>query len=123
MAVAETTLSDFRKAFPELSDGSDATVSYRLGVANQLFSEEVWGEEMAKHAAGLYAAHFAYLSEKSNASAGSSGIISSKSVDGVSVSFDTATGSEAGAGLWNLSPYGKELWMLMRVFGAGAYQI
>ena len=30
---------------------------------------------------------------------------------------------EQGAGFWNSTPYGRELWQLMRVFGAGAVQL
>lgn len=39
------------------------------------------------------------------------------------MSFDTTTGAWDGAGFWNLTPYGRELWYLMQVYGAGAIQL
>ena len=56
-------------------------------------------------------------------SAGGTGIVSSKSVDGASVSFDTSTGAEQGAGFWNQTAYGREYWQLIQMMGAGGVQI
>jgi hypothetical protein len=49
--------------------------------------------------------------------------VASKSVDGASISYDNATTAQEGAGFWNASIYGRELYQLMQLFGAGARQI
>lgn len=76
---------------------------------------------------GLYAAHYltAYGSTASggNGNGGMLGVVASKSVDGASVSYDTSTGTEEGAGFWNMTAYGRELYQLMQIFGAGGIQI
>lgn len=51
--------------------------------------------------------------------AGTSGLVASKSVDKVSVSYDNATATTAGAGLWNATVYGQRLYAMMRAFGVG----
>jgi hypothetical protein len=52
-----------------------------------------------------------------------SGIVSSKSVDKVSVSYDTSGAMEAGAGHWNLTTYGTRYIRLVKLVGAGPLQI
>lgn len=120
--------SEFRSRFPTFSPDKypDSAVSIRLKLAAQFF--EGWqDEEVREHAMCLYVAHYltAHGSTAAGGSggAGSLGIVSGKSVDGASVSYDTGTASEQGAGFWNLTSYGRELYQLMRVFGAGAIQI
>lgn len=124
-------LSDFRQAFPEINEDEypDGVVLIRLKLADKFFSPRLWQDsEVRKHVMGLYAAH--YLTVVGKAAAGGSGqggaqlgVVSSKSVDGASVSYDTTTASENGAGFWNATAYGRELWQLLRVFGAGAVQL
>lgn len=131
MTSQPLTLKAFRAAYPSFTESlyPDQAVQIRLLMADKFFSPGRWSAPAIRdHAMGLYAAHFLEL-QGSHANGGSghggsaSGLIASKSVDGASVSFDTATGSFADAGFWNLSPYGKELWYLMQVFGAGAIQL
>jgi hypothetical protein len=128
--MSDLTLDEFRSAYPGFTAETfpDSAVSARLTIAAKLLSPQVWPDEgLRKHVQGLYTAH--YLTAQGSAAAGgsgggaASGIVASKSVDGASVSYDTGTASETGAGFWNLTPYGRELWKLMRVFGAGAIQL
>jgi hypothetical protein len=51
------------------------------------------------------------------------GVINSKSVDKVSIGYDTAGGIEAGAGHWNLTIYGTRLIKLIKMVGAGPVQV
>lgn len=127
----QLTLDDFRLRFPEFDADSfpDIAVKARLALAAKFFSAESWpDDEIRMHVCGLYAAHFLKLAG-SYAEGGSGGDnsalsqVSSMSVDGASVSYDTGTASEDGAGTWNLTAYGRELWQLIQVFGAGARQI
>ena len=125
------TLDEFRQLFPEFKADvyPDTAVKARLVLAANFFSEETWPDpEIRNHVIGLYAAHFLKLAG-SAADGGNGGDnsalaqVSSMSVDGASVSYDTSGSAEEGAGTWNLSAYGRELWQLIQVFGAGARQL
>lgn len=124
------TVESFRDAFPAFTSAlyPDAAVASRLALAARFFSAPMWDDpDVRKHVMGLYTAHhLEVLGSKASGGSGggaSAGLVSSKSVDGASVSVDTATGSWDGAGFWNLTPYGRELWYLMQVYGAGAIQL
>jgi len=122
-------IASFRAAFPAFTadEYPDSQVLIRLTLADQIFSETLWGE-IRNHAMGLYTAHY-LMAYGSKAVGGSgtggsiNGVVSSKSVDGASVSFDTGNALWANAGFWNTTPYGRELYQLMQVFGAGARQL
>ena len=125
------SIDAFRRAFPEITAAkySDASVQIRLTLADKFFSPDRFPEgEVRDHAMALYTAHFLTLHGSlaaggSGKESGRLGVVSSKSVDGASVSFDTGSGVEDGAGQWNLTTYGRELYLLIRVFGAGAIQL
>lgn len=126
------SVADFREAFPEFTEEMFPTtaVEMRLDLASEFFSEEVWtSPRIRDHAIGLYVAHYltAYGSKAvggiGTGSGTGAGLVSSKSVDGASISYDTSTATESNAGFWNSSIYGRELWVLMRVFGGGAVQL
>jgi hypothetical protein len=128
--MSDLTLSDFRERFPEFDaeDYPDSAVNARLALAAKFFTEDIWTDEAVRlHAEGLYAAHFLKLHGSSAAGGNGGGSaeapVSSKSVDGVSVSYDTSSASYSTGGMWNATAYGKELYALIRVFGAGARQI
>jgi hypothetical protein len=53
---------------------------------------------------------------------GPSGVITSKSGDKLSASYDTTVASEEGAGYLNLTIYGKRIYRLFQLFGAGPIQ-
>lgn len=126
------TYQDFIVAFPEFSDEVSwpvLRVEMRIELANQFVRVCGLSDAVAAHLKGLYVGHYlaAYgpsseSGELANGSEGS-GIVSSKSVDGASVSYDTVTGAEAGAGFWNLTKYGREYWQLMQMLGAGGVQL
>lgn len=124
------TVEAFRETFPELTADKypDSAVKIRLALANKFFAADRFDDEQVReHVMGLYAAHYltAHGSSASggNGASGTLGVVSSKSVDGASVSYDTSTGTEEGAGFWNLTLYGRELYQLMQIFGAGGIQI
>ena len=118
------TPDEFRTLFPEFDAEQfpDARLSIRLDAANHFFASDRWGE-LRTYAMGLYAAHFLSIAGGTGGGAGSTtagtGIVASKSVDGASVSYDNSTASEQGAGFWNASRYGRELYQLIRLYGAG----
>ncbi|EAA1659245.1 TPA: DUF4054 domain-containing protein, partial [Escherichia coli] len=51
------------------------------------------------------------------------GVQSSKSVDKVSVSYDTSATLNPDAGFWNNTRYGAEFYQLITMFGAGGRQL
>lgn len=125
------TLEDFREIYPELTEDkySDTAVKIRLSLADKFFAADRFDDpDIRAHVMGLYTAHYltAYGPAASGgigSGGGTLGVVSSKSVDGASVSYDTSTGTEEGAGFWNLTLYGRELYRLMQIFGAGGVQI
>lgn len=131
MSSQPLTIDEFRTRFPAFTAllFPDESVQIRLNLADKFFSETLWKDsDLRKHVMGLYTAHFLMMvGSKGSGGPGksdpASGLVSSKSVDGASVSFDTGSTSWAGAGFWNQTPYGRELWYLMQHFGAGAVQL
>lgn len=130
--MALMTVSQFRELYPAFTETlyPDLAVETRIALGETFLAEKVWKPQAVRiHAVGLYTAHF--LAAYGSAAAGGSGkskgsgmgVVSSKSVDGASISYDTGSTVEQGAGFWNSTPYGRELWQLMRVFGAGAVQL
>ena len=84
-------------------------------------------EDLLRHVVELYVAHYLTIGGSTEANAMGVGAnpnpVASKSVDGVSVSYDTSSAIETNAGFWNATAFGRELWQLMKIFGAGARQI
>lgn len=125
------TIDEFRTRFPAFISElfPDGAVQIRLTLADKFFDDALWSDpDVRKHVMGLYTAHFLSMDgSKSSGGAGrsdpASGLVSSKSVDGASVSFDTGSTAWSNAGFWNLTPYGKELWYLMQILGAGGIQL
>ncbi len=137
------TAASFRADWPEFGSLSlypNPAVAFWITVAGFLLRTERWGDGSAAAtspvttpydlAAELFVAHNLALEKQSGDAARrggtpgvSKGPIASMSVGGVSVSYDTASGIEDGAGHWNLTFYGTRLKRLMDLFGAGPVQV
>lgn len=126
------TASSFRLMFPAFGDTtkySDPMVTMWLDYATKRINVERWGE-LADTGVGLITAHTLVLEAQSvaQASAGAApggkvGVQTSKSVDGVSVSYDVSSATVAGAGHWNQTTYGTRFMELSRMMGAGPMQV
>ena len=122
----------FRADFPEFSDGTrypDSQVNRWLAVVGTLLDPEVWGM-LLDFGTGLYVAHnLALWRRNADAAAGSGvpgagvGVVSSKSVDTVSVGYDARVGTIEGAAQWNLTTYGVQYFQLARQLGMGVPSI
>ncbi len=122
----------FVSIFPEFADISvypEAQVGFWLSQAPKQLSEERLGGNYDL-AVMLYAAHNLVLSAKDvkAASVGgvggsASGIVSSKTVDKVTVSYDTGSATIDGAGAWNLTTYGTRLYQLLRGANIGPFYV
>jgi hypothetical protein len=125
-------IASFRAAFPEFNDVGmypDAMITFWAALATAMIRPCVW-KTLTNTGIQLYVAHEITLAAQNNNIAGNGGVpggtsgpISSKAIGGASVSYDTQQTAEAGAGYWNLSTYGKQLYDFMQIFGAGAIQL
>ncbi len=126
------TSATFYQAFPEFADVEkypEATVDMWVAAARSLLSSDRWGD-LLDLGTGLFVAHNIALSRLATASAGSggvpgasTGIMSSKTVDKVSASYDTSSASLEGAGAWNLTTYGVRYRQLAMMIGIGGVQL
>lgn len=126
------TASSFRTNYPEFVDTTvypDSQVAYYLNLAGLLLNANRW-KRLLDTGTELFIAHNLVLeanAQKTSAAGGvpgaMTGVVSSKSVDKVSVSYDTGAAIMPNAGHWNLTIYGARYVKLSRMFGAGPMQV
>ncbi len=126
------TVAMFRQMFPEFRDSSqflDELVRPWLTLWSGQLRECVW-QSLWHVGVYLATAHVIALSKRDSLITARGGIpgmavgvVSSKAVSGVSISYDTNAGLLAGAGDWNLSVYGVRFLGLARMVGTAAVQI
>lgn len=124
--------AQFRTDFPEFTDTTaypDSLINFWLALAGKLLNPLRWGD-MLTAGQELFIAHNIVLEARAKLAAdkggipgASLGVQSSKSVGPVSVSYDTASALEEGAGHWNLTIYGTRYIRLARMLGAGPVQV
>lgn len=118
----------FQQNFPAFEAVDQGDVTYWLTLGGKLLNTERWAD-LLDDGLQLFAAHNLALEIPANLAGAmggapgvSSGPTASKTVDKVSVSYDTTAGIETDAGHWNLTNYGKRLIRLARMVGAGGMQ-
>lgn len=121
------TYSDFVAAFPEFVNGTtypQTQIEFWLTSAYSRLNAGRFGAQLDL-AAMLYAAHYVSLAAKQAKAASrgqvvgaQAGMLTSKSVGGVSAGYSDNT-SIQGAGIWNATTYGQQLYQMMRVASAG----
>jgi len=126
------TINQFRELFMEFSDSSvflDEMIEPWLIIACSLLDPRRWGSVFTM-GVGLFVAHQLTLRRQAILVANrggvpglSVGIVQSKSINGVSVSYNTSMGLIANAGDWNLSVYGIQFIGFARMFGSGGVQL
>ena len=117
-----------RSDFPEFADVlayTDAQINFWLGIGGKLLRPCAW-DDLLDHGLELFTAHhlsLARINQKAAAKGGApgsnSGPQASKSIDKVSVSFDTGAATIEGQGHWNLTTYGTQFIQLSRMVGMG----
>ena len=126
------TVSDFRTAMPAFTAEiiSDATLQGFITLANNIVNYGRWGN-LWQEGMRLVIAHFATLSlqePQAGATIGQivnagkvQGSATSKSVGGVSVSYDnsSAISDLGGWGTWKLTTYGAQFAQLAKMMGKG----
>ncbi|WP_312384837.1 DUF4054 domain-containing protein [Atlantibacter subterraneus] len=124
------TSDQFRTDFPEFSDQNrytNATLDFYLNQADCLLNQDVFGCQFV-YLAELFVAHYAELRGKAMAGSArgvnsSGGVLTSKSVDKVSASYDVSGIINPDAGFWNNTGYGREFFWWWLMSGAGGRQL
>ena len=126
------TVSDFRRDFPQFSDATkypDTIIQFRLNLADLLIDGSAMAE-LFPYIVELFVAHYLalYSSDSKSAAVGgaggsNSGVLTSKSVDKVSMGYDTSATLNPDAGFWNNTRYGSEFWQYISMFGFGGIQL
>lgn len=126
------TISDFRRDFPQFSDVTkypDPTIQFRLNLADLLIDGSDKGD-LFPYIVELFVAHYLALNsadqraaQVGGAGGSNSGILTSKSVDKVSMSYDTSATLDPDAKFWNNTRYGSEFWQYISLFGFGGIQL
>lgn len=128
------TPAQFRTDLPEFSDKNayqDSTLTYWIAVASFLLNPQRFEDPNILYlAAEMFVAHNMVIEAQAQSTAEvggwpgiSKGAISAESPGAVSVSYDTVSTLEEGAGNFNLTVYGTRFWNLCQMAGAGPVQI
>lgn len=111
------TTANFKLKFKEFTCKTDDEIQIFLDEAVELLNEAFWD---TKYDLGLYylTAHLLALSDRmastSTKAIATAGPISSKSVDGVSISFAVSEFQNAAAEYYRQTLYGQRYWALLR---------
>ncbi|PRG62243.1 DUF4054 domain-containing protein [Burkholderia multivorans] len=125
-------VSQFRQSFPEFNDTTtypDSLIQFWMAVAVSLVNPDRWGE-LTDLGIALVTAHHLALAVKDQKMAAVGGVPgqvtgpqSSKAVDKVSASYDTAAVAIKDGGFWNATMYGVRYLSLAMMMGAGGMQL
>lgn len=125
------TVQSFRNDFPEFINSQtypDASINFWLTLGTSLLNSCVWGD-MLNHGLELFTAHHMTMQQQNYAAAANgaapgqnTGIVSGKTVDKVSITYDTTAGVLENAGHYALTSYGQQFIYLTRLLGAGGLQ-
>jgi hypothetical protein len=120
----------FRSIFPEFSSAgafSDSAISFWLNLGTSRLDVSVWGDQL-DYGLALFTAHNLAIGSKNqvaasrgNAPGELTGATASKSVENVSVSYDTSFVKMNDVGYWGLTSYGLQFIQLARLMGSGGY--
>jgi len=124
--------ADFVAAFPEFSNAGTypaTQINFWIPQAYAQLNPRRFGVQIDL-AAMLYVAHNVVLSARAQASANAGqvvgearGLVASKSVGDVSVSYDTNSIATKDAGIWMSTVYGQRLYKMMQTFGGPVYAV
>lgn len=125
-------IAQFRQSFPEFNDTTtypDSLVQFWMTVAVSLVNADRW-RELTDLGVALVTAHHLGLALKDQKTAAVGGVPgqvtgpqSSKAVDKVSASYDTAAVAIKDGGFWNATMYGVRYLSLAQMMGSGGIQL
>lgn len=119
--------NSFRVAYPVFADliaYPPEAVAYWIGIAVSRLDPIRWSTLLDEGTA-LFVAHRLALSKMAATGAvnGAFGMVSSKSVGGVSIAYNYEVGRLENGGAYNLTVYGIEFLTLARMVGTGGIQL
>ena len=115
--------ADFIAAWPQFATTPEAQVQFWIDRAYALLDAIRWADQL-DFGVTLYVAHMITLSQKAVSQKGSVvGVASSKSVGGVSVSYDTGSVTIRDAGSYNATIYGIQFYELVLMIGSSGLQL
>lgn len=130
--MAALTPDQFRADFPAFNDTvlfPDSSIQMWLDVSVNMFNVPRWGT-LLNLGTELWVAHNLTLDARDQDTAyigglpgEMEGVVSSKSVDRVSVGYDTAAAMLERAGTYALTSFGLRYLQLARMIGAGGLQV
>lgn len=120
------TAAKFRADFPEFASTvsyPDSMVNFWLGFAAKLLLSDRWAD-MLDYGIELMTAHNVVIAKRNAATPGAiAAPVASKSVDKVSVSYNTNAIVLENAGHWGGTTYGIQFLQLARMVGSGGMQL
>ncbi|GJL36006.1 hypothetical protein TUM17576_28260 [Enterobacter hormaechei] len=126
------SIQQFRTDYPEFANETrypDAIINRGLRKADAILDQNIQGSQFVE-LAELCTAHYAELGGKTLAAAAaggvntsSRGVLTSKSVDKVSASYDVSGVVDPDAGFWNSTGSGSEFFWWWSMYGAGGRQL
>jgi len=129
--ATDVTVETFLQNFPAFQSGvTQAQVEFWIKYADKLLYDVCRWSDMREDGIQLVVAHQLTLAlrDAQVAAAGGApgtvqGAVSSKSVGGVSISYDTSSAVLSNAGYWNLTSYGIQFYQLALLVGTGGFQL
>lgn len=116
------TIAEFKDYFPEFTDSTDAQINRALDIALATSSENELGTNYDLGLKYLTAHFLALNSNQFDGVSSGTKSISSKSVDGVSISYgDSGIANDATNGMLNSTSYGQMYVRLTSHIGAGGF--
>lgn len=121
-----------RANFPEFVDSApytDAAIAFWLALGTTLLPADRWGTSL-DFGLQLFVAHHLVIGKRDAEAAAIGGapgeikgVLTSRTVDKVTQSWDAGTVTLTDAGFWNMSTYGVRFLQLARMIGAGGIQL
>ena len=115
--------TSFKERFPEFSTVADARVQLFIDDAVVVLNEVYWG---SKYDLGVsyYSAHCLTLGKNSESGSTSPpGVVSGKSVDGVSISYSSPPISDMTESIYGSTVYGQRYLALRKTLGVPVYVV
>jgi hypothetical protein len=125
-------VNTFRSIFPEFEDAalfSTTQICFYINLGEQQLNATIWGSLLDNGLAYFTAHNLAVAAKRAKVSAAGGvpgspeGIIASKAVDKVSISYDTQSIALKNGGLYNSTSYGIQFLTLARMVGAKPIQV
>ena len=117
------TVASFTQEYPNFATTSEPMIVLWINRAYAMLDATAWADQL-DFGVGLFVAHnLTFFANAANANGAFAGIASSKSVGGVSVSYDLSKMMNPDAGSYNATSYGMMFYQLAMMIGAGGVQL